>query len=88
MTRVFAVARLSLALAMCAALAACSKPKVPEQDVPPAPQSGATPTAAAQSPTTLNEAIHQPIDDAKATRKATEDAAVEQRRAIDAATGE
>lgn len=89
MTRSLAVVRLSCALALCAALLACAKPKVPEQDVPPAPQSdAATAAPAAQSPTTLTEAIHRPIDDAKATRKATEDAAVEQRHAIDAATGE
>ncbi|MBP6749116.1 MAG: hypothetical protein KA144_05715 [Xanthomonadaceae bacterium] len=93
MTRRFAASCVPFALLLCAALAGCSKPKVPEQDVPPAPQSDpaastASAAAAAQSPTTLNEAIHQPIDDAKAIRKATEDAATEQRRAIDEATSE
>ncbi|MCC7249657.1 MAG: hypothetical protein IT473_13630, partial [Lysobacter sp.] len=81
MTRRFTASCVPFALLLCAALAGCSKPKVPEQDVPPAPQSdpAASAAAAAQSPTTLNEAIHQPIDDAKAIRKATEDAATEQR---------
>jgi hypothetical protein len=64
----------------CLGLVACSKPKVPDQDVPPAPQSTA--------PTNVTEAINQPIDDAKAIRKATEDTASDQRRAIDEATGD
>lgn len=92
MTRRFTASRIPFAFVLCAALAGCSRPNVPEQDVPPAPQSSPTtsaaPTDAAQSPTTLNEAIHRPIDDAKAIRQATEDAATEQRRAIDEATSE
>ncbi len=90
MTRLSAVSVFSSALLICAMASACSKPKAPEQDVPPAPQSGAAASTApaAQSPTTLNKAINRPIDDAKAIRKATEDAATEQRRAIDEATSE
>lgn len=65
-----------------AASAGCSKPKVPEQDIPP--QMKSTETA----PTAMTEAINQPIDDAKAVRKAAEDAATEQRKAIDTATKE
>ncbi len=66
------------ALFACITLAGCSKPKVPDE-VPPAPQSAA--------PANLTEAVNQPIDDAKAIRKATEDAATSQREAIDAASG-
>lgn len=68
------------ALFVCIALASCSKPKVPDQEVPPDPQSTA--------PASLTQAINQPIDDAKAIRQATEDAASDQRQAIDTATGE
>jgi hypothetical protein len=71
---------LCVVFALSAALSACSKPKLPEQDMPPDPQ--------AAPPTTLNEAIQQPIDQAKAVRDATEDAAKEQRKAIDDATSE
>jgi hypothetical protein len=65
-----------------AASAGCSKPKVPEQDIPPTLKSADT------APATMTEAIHQPIDQAKAVRETTEDAATEQRKAIDAATDE
>ncbi len=68
------------ALFACIALAGCSKPKVPDPEVPPDPKSAA--------PTNLTKAVNQPIDDAKAIRQATEDAATSQRAAIDAATGE
>ena len=57
---------------------------------PPAPPSTpAAATAPAQTaPTTpLGEAVRQPIDDARRLREATEEAAREQRREIDAATG-
>lgn len=57
---------------------------------PPAPPSAPAPaTAPAQAaPTTpLGEAVRQPIDDARRLREATEEAAREQRREIDAATG-
>jgi hypothetical protein len=78
-----ATATIKTIAATCAvfvALAGCSKPKAPDQGVPPASQSAA--------PTNLTEAINQPIDDAKDIRKATEDAASDQRQAIDAATDE
>jgi hypothetical protein len=72
---------------LCASLVvtACTKPKVPEQDVPPDPQA-ATPATPA-NPTSLNEAINQPIDDAKALREAHEDEAKARREDIDAVTG-
>jgi hypothetical protein len=71
---------LSVVFALSVALPACSKPKLPDQDMPPDPQ--------AASPTTLNEAIQPPIDQAKAVREATEEAAMQQRKAIDDATSE
>jgi hypothetical protein len=71
-----------LAFALCAGfvLTGCTKPKVPDQELPPDPQAAA--------PTSLNESIQQPIDEAKAVREATEAAANTQREAIDAATSE
>ena len=69
----------------CAALTSCTKPKVPDQDVPPDPQ--AATSAVPANPTSLNDAIHQPIDEAKAVREATEEDAKKQREKIDAATG-
>jgi hypothetical protein len=58
---------------------------MPEQDVPPDPQAAAAATPA--NPSSLNEAINQPIDDAKALRDAHEDEAKARREDIDAATG-
>ena len=53
--------------------AACSKPRPPDTDRPPEPRAA--------------DAIHQPIDRAKAAEGDVEDAAAKQRAAIDAQTG-
>jgi hypothetical protein len=67
------------------ALAACSKPEPPSHDAPPDPQAAA-PAAVAQ-PGALQEAIRQPIDQAKDVRAQTEQAGQDQRKTIDDATG-
>lgn len=64
------------------ALAACSKPEPPSHDAPPDPQA-----AAAAQPGALQEAIRQPIDQAKDVRAQTEQAGQDQRKTIDDATG-
>jgi hypothetical protein len=70
---------LPLLLAGLAGMSGCSKPEVPEHDERPEPQ--------AAPPTQLREAMQQPIDKAHAAEAATDAAAEEQRKAIDAATG-
>lgn len=76
---------LPLLLAGFAGMSGCSKPEVPEHDERPEPQ--AAPTATATAPTQLREAMQKPIDKAHAAEAATDAAAEEQRKAIDAATG-
>ena len=67
-----------------AGVAGCSKPKMPDHDDPPKPQSAAAGDAA---PTALREAMQKPIDKAEAAQAAVDAAADAQRQAIDAATG-
>lgn len=67
--------------ALCAialALAACSKPEVPDPVQPPEPQA---------EHSQLHDAIHQPLDKARAVEEATRKAADAQRAAIDKAGG-
>ena len=75
---------LMLLMAGCAALAACSKPKVPDHDDRPEPQAAA-PVA---PPTQLRETMRKPIDKAEAAQAKT--AAAEKARddALNAATGQ
>ena len=61
------------------AFAAC-KPAPPPTDEPPEPK------AATADATELRDAIQQPIDKAKAVDEASQQAAEDQRAAIDAAT--
>lgn len=63
------------ALAVLLSCAACSKPEPPEKERPPEPQA-----------TELSDAIQQPIDRAKAVDGQVQDAAAQQRAAIDAQT--
>lgn len=63
------------ALAVPLLCAACSKPEPPEKERPPEPQA-----------TELRDAIQQPIDRAKAVEGEVQDAAAQQRAAIDAQT--
>ncbi len=78
----------ALSLALSTLLGGCSKPKPPEHDQQPKPQSAAdAATPATPPPTPLREAIQQPLDEAKAAKQATEDAGQDQRKAIDDATG-
>jgi hypothetical protein len=76
---------LPLLLAGITGISGCSKPEVPEHDERPEPQ--ATPAATATPPTELREAMQQPIDKAEAVQAASDAAAEQQRKAIDAATG-
>ncbi len=62
----------------------CSKPKIPDHDDRPEPQ---TATAAPAPPTQLREAMQQPIDKAEAAQASVDAAAEAQRKAINAATG-
>lgn len=71
-------------LACLAAAAGCSKPKMPDHDDPPKPQTVAAEVAA---PTPLREAMQKPIDKAEAAQASVDAAAEAQRNAIDAATG-
>jgi hypothetical protein len=57
--------------------AACSKPEPPEKEQPPVPQAN----------TDLRDAMHAPIDRAKAVEPAVLDAAKKQQDQIDAQTG-
>nr|WP_199753467.1 hypothetical protein [Luteimonas cucumeris] len=66
---------LSLAIV---ALAGCRQPEPPPTERPPEPQA---------QHTQLRDAIQQPIDKAKAVEQTVQDAAVQQRAAIDAAGG-
>ncbi len=75
---------LTVALVCCAGLVACAKPEVPAHDKRPEPQTSA-PTVA--QPTQLREAMRKPIDKAEAAQASVDAAAEEQRKAIDAATG-
>lgn len=82
----------AVALATLLLCAACSKPEPPETDRPPEPQ--ATPEqpaadqgAAGGNATGLRDAIQRPIDRAKAVDGQVEDAAAQQRAAVDAQTG-
>ncbi len=75
---------LAVALVCCAGLVACSKPQVPEHDKRPEPQTSA---AASAPPTQLREAMRKPVDKAEAAQASVDAAAEEQRKAIDAATG-
>lgn len=61
-------------------LAACSRPQPPPTDEPPEPQA----TAAANRG--LSDAIQQPIDRAKSVEGTMQEAADEQRAAVEAAT--
>ncbi|WP_434028037.1 hypothetical protein [[Pseudomonas] boreopolis] len=56
-------------------LAACKRPEPPSPERPPEPQA-----------TALRDAIRQPLDKAKAAQQVTDQAAEQQRAAIDAAT--
>ena len=77
--------RLMLPLLAClSGLAGCSKPKVPDHDDRPDPQTAAP---AGVQPTQLREAIRQPIDKAEAAKSSVAADAEAQRSAIDAATG-
>ena len=73
-----------LALLTCAAVAACSKPQPPDKERPPEPQATAP---AAEQHTELRDAIQAPIDKAKAVEATVDQAAEEQRKAIEAAGG-
>lgn len=64
-------------------VAGCSKPKIPDHDDRPEPQTAAVPAP----PTQLREAMQQPIDKAEAAQASVDAAAEAQRKAIDAATG-
>ncbi|MEQ1511949.1 MAG: hypothetical protein ABL934_04630 [Lysobacteraceae bacterium] len=64
--------------------AGCSKPKMPDHDDPPKPQ---TATAEIAPPTQLRDAMRKPIDKAEAAQDSVDAAAEAQRKAIDAATG-
>jgi hypothetical protein len=64
--------------------AGCSKPKMPDHDNPPDPQTSA---AEVVPPTQLREAMQKPIDKAEAAQASVDAAADAQRNAIDAATG-
>lgn len=66
-----------LTIALCA-MAGCSKPKPPPTEQPPEPQAQRT---------ELRDAIQQPIDQAKAVEKSVQDAADQQKVAIEAAGG-
>jgi hypothetical protein len=63
------------ALAVSLLCAACSKPEPPEKERPPEPQA-----------TELRDAIQQPIDRAKAVEDQVQEAAAQQKAAIDAQT--
>lgn len=65
-------------------VAGCSKPKMPDHDNPPDPQTSAAGVAA---PTQLRDAVQKPIDKAEAAQASVDAAAEAQRNAIDAATG-
>ncbi|MFZ2753510.1 MAG: hypothetical protein WAZ48_08675 [Lysobacteraceae bacterium] len=65
-------------------VAGCSKPKMPDHDNPPDPQTSAAEVA---PPTQLREAMQKPIDKAEAAQASVDAAADAQRSAIDAATG-
>ena len=62
----------------------CSKPKIPDHDDRPEPQTSAVAPA---PPTQLRDAMQQPIDKADAAQASVDAAADTQRKAIDAATG-
>jgi hypothetical protein len=64
---------LLFAMTMMMLLAGCSKPKPPEKERPVEPQA-----------TQLRDAIQAPIDKAKGVEKTLQDAADQQRAAIDA----
>ena len=64
-------------------LPGCSKPKIPDHDDRPEPQTATVPAP----PTQLRKAIQQPIDKAEAAQASVGAAADAQRKAIDAATG-
>lgn len=77
------------ALAAALALAACSRPPLPEHDKPPEPQAE-SPAATAGTEANrgaLAESIQRPIDRAEAAQADSAAAAERQREAIDAATG-
>jgi hypothetical protein len=67
------------ALAAAFVLAACSKPVPPDKQDPPEPQ--------AVQATELRDAIQAPIDEARAVDAQVQDAAQQQRDAIEAQTG-
>lgn len=62
-------------LALLTLLAACSPPQPPATDRPPEPQAAA-----------LRDTIRAPLDTARGTQQAVDDAAARQRAAIEAAT--
>ena len=69
------------ALAAALVLAACNKPVPPDKQEPPEPQ------AQAPQATELRDAIQAPIDKARAVDAQVQDAAQQQRDAIEAQTG-
>lgn len=70
-----ATARLASAALLCA-LAACAKPQPPDKERPVEPQA-----------TQMREAIERPIEQARSTEHAVDEAAQQQRAAIEAAGG-
>ncbi|MGO1000707.1 hypothetical protein [Lysobacter sp. CA196] len=75
--RIVPIASASLATAaLLCALTACSKPQPPDKERPVEPQA-----------TQLRDAIQQPIEQAKSTENAVDEAAQQQRAAIEAAGG-
>ena len=73
-------------LALCAS-AGCRAPEPPPSEQKPEPQATAQQPASQAADTQLRDAIQQPIDKAKATEKAVQDAAEQQRAQIEAAGG-
>ena len=82
------IVALACALLACAA---CSRPEPPPTEQPPEPQATAAAAAAAAATgthTDLRDAIQRPIDRAKAVEDVVQDAAEQQRAAIEAQTGD
>lgn len=77
--------RLPLMAALALACSACRAPQPPPTDEPPEPQATST-TAAKSERTPLRDAVQAPLDQARATGEAVQQAADAQRDAIDAAT--
>ena len=71
-------------LTVLSGLPGCSKPKIPDHDDRPEPQTSAVAPA---PPAQLRDAMQQPIDKAEAAQASVDAVAEAQRQAIDAATG-